>query len=78
MRGPGKYDDAATVARLSTDADGVALIVFGGSAGSGFSVQGPLAFLLDLPTVLRTMADQIERDNSEGGSAPLVETPVKR
>lgn len=60
--GPGKYDDATTAARLSTDALGVALIVIGGRAGSGFSVQGPPELLLDLPTLLRDLADQIESD----------------
>jgi hypothetical protein len=78
MRGPGKYDDACTAVRVATDAQGVVLIIVNGHSGSGFSVQGTLAMLRDLPTVLRTIADQIERDNSEGGSAPLAPPFVKR
>lgn len=37
--GPGKYDDAATIARVSTSAEALVLIVLNGHLGSGFSVQ---------------------------------------
>jgi hypothetical protein len=60
--GAGKYDDACTAARLSTEAAGVVLIVLGGPKGPGFSVQAPLEFLTALPGVLRNVADQIEGD----------------
>lgn len=60
--GPGKYDDACTAVRVALKARGVALIVFGGYSGSGFSVQGPLELQRTLPDRLRLMADQIERD----------------
>lgn len=69
--GPGKYDEACTEARERTQAAGVVLIVFGGAAGSGFSVQTVAPKLLaDLPAILRTIAAGIERDNAESDSEP--------
>jgi hypothetical protein len=59
--GPGKYDAAATVARESTRALGVVLMVWGGVDGSGFSVQVPADILITLPEWLRETAAQIER-----------------
>jgi hypothetical protein len=64
-QGPGKYDEACTEARMRTQAAGVVLIVFRGARGSGFSVQAVPELLLDLPQILRAMADGIERDNAE-------------
>jgi hypothetical protein len=61
-RGPGKYDDVATMALRETRASGVIVIVVGGDRGSGFSVQAVEGVALDLPQILRTMADQIEKD----------------
>lgn len=61
-QGPGKYDAACTEARLRTQAAGVVLIVFNGAAGSGFSVQAVPDLLIDLPAILRAMADGIEAD----------------
>jgi hypothetical protein len=61
-RGPGKYDDLATLVRDGTNADGVIVIVIGGSKGSGFSVQATFEVTAKLPDLLRTMADNIERD----------------
>lgn len=66
MHGPGKYDDAATVARESTQADGVILIVVKGNKGSGFSVQAPFIVISSLPATLRQMADDIEKDLTGG------------
>ncbi len=60
--GPGKYDDLATLVRDGTKADGVIVIVIGGSKGSGFSVQATFEVTAKLPELLRTMADNIERD----------------
>jgi hypothetical protein len=48
--GPGKYDAACTVARETTGAAAVVLIVLNGKDGSGMSVQAE-------------GADQIEADN---------------
>ena len=69
--GKGKYDDACTVARESTKAIGVALLVFGGEHGDGFSVQAPIELTRVLPSVLREMADQI------GQSLPPPFQPTK-
>ena len=62
--GPGKYDDACTAARESTDAAAVILIVLDGRHGSGFSVQANLATTFALPQILRRAADDIERTNA--------------
>jgi UDP-N-acetylglucosamine:LPS N-acetylglucosamine transferase len=53
--------------REETEAKGVILIVFGGSLGSGFSVQAPPDVTAALPAILRRVADQIERDNDGRG-----------
>jgi hypothetical protein len=65
--GPGKYDAACTAAREATGARGVILIVFGGKLGDGFSAQLelPVAALVKIPAVLRTVADSIEADTHE-------------
>jgi hypothetical protein len=60
--GPGRYDDEVTWVRERTHATGVVLIVVGGDKGAGFAVQATAEATLDLPAVLRTMADQIEAD----------------
>ena len=61
-RGPGKYDNLATLVRTRAKAEGVIVIVIGGSKGSGFSVQATFEVTAKLPELLRTMADDIERD----------------
>lgn len=62
-RGPGKYDAQASKARLTAKAELVALLVLGGDKGDGFAVQTLEPELLaKLPTALRRMADDIERD----------------
>lgn len=72
MKGPGKYDDLLTRARLEAKAKGAILIVFEGAKGNGFSVQAPAPVLVKLPDLLRTMADdiqaQIPRDLAELGA----------
>lgn len=60
--GPGRYDDACTQARLATKAIGAILIIVEGKDGSGFSVQAPLPLVARLPSVLRDLADKIEKD----------------
>jgi hypothetical protein len=62
MNGPGKYDDACTAARETTGAAGALLIIFEGEKGHGFSAQLPVEALVQIPTVLREIADQIEED----------------
>jgi hypothetical protein len=68
-QGPGKYDDACTAVRVATQARGTVLIVIGGHSGSGFSAQGEAHLLIQLPAMLRHMADQIERDNNSGAAS---------
>lgn len=63
--GGGKYDDQATIARNSCEAVGVALIVFGGKHGNGFSVQAPMEVQVALPMMLENMAESIRRDLKE-------------
>lgn len=60
--GPGNYDEAATVAREATKARGVALIVFHGEHGSGFSCQMDRAGMAILPDILENMAREIRAD----------------
>jgi hypothetical protein len=62
MMGPGKYDDALTVARQLCGSTGAALIVFEGDKGPGFACQTDLLMLRRLPHVLRHLADEIETD----------------
>ena len=59
--GPGKYDDECTRIRQSRQATSVIVIVFGGDRGPGFSAQVSPTVLLDMPRILRDVADQIER-----------------
>ena len=60
--GPGKYDDECTRVRARLKARGVVLLVAGGKHGDGFSAQVVGDDLIKLPSVLRAMADGIERD----------------
>lgn len=61
-QGPGKYDDLCTQVREQAKADGAVLMILGGEYGNGFSVQADFLAMLQLPSVLRMMADQIEKD----------------
>ena len=60
MIGPGKYDEECTTAREATEAEGVILLVFNGSKGSGFSAQVSAELLLRIPAILHSVANQIE------------------
>lgn len=61
--GPGKYDEEATMVRLSTMARAVLVIVLGGNRGQGFSIQSDHPDILKaMPSMLRNIADQIEQD----------------
>ena len=64
--GPGKYDDACTEARASTGGESVVLIVIDGDRGSGFSIQAPPSMVFMLPSLLRTVADEIEANLKKG------------
>ena len=73
MIGAGPYDELATAARHSTNADAVVLLVCGGTLGSGFSVQlmsqpDPLqrsAMLEAVARALQQAVDQIQAHASE-------------
>lgn len=61
--GPGKYDEVATTARETTQAEAVFIFIIGGSQGSGFSVQAYNPEIIPhLPRMLREVADQLEND----------------
>lgn len=63
MDGPGKYDELCTMCREQARAKGAVLIILGGDAGSGFSVQSTGAGLAQfIPKLLRSVADQIEEE----------------
>jgi predicted ATPase with chaperone activity len=66
MRGPGKYDEAATAAREATGAAGVILIVVGGKLGSGFSVQCYDKLLP--PAVLAQMLESVAAEIRSGAA----------
>lgn len=62
MVGPGRYDDLCTHVRETAKAEGAAVIVLHGTSGSGFSVQVPPQMAIALPSMLRMLADDIEKD----------------
>ena len=62
MLGPGKYDEVCAQVRTQVKAEGVILLVFNGEKGTGFSCQTPLPVIVNLPSILRSVADQIEAD----------------
>lgn len=66
--GPGIYDAECTRIRESADAAAVILIVIGSKQGtSGMSCQVQTEYVLNLPKILRDVAQQIE--DSGGGTA---------
>lgn len=68
--GPGKYDEACTVAREMTDAVGCLLIVVGGKEGMGFSMQSlEPDLILHIPAILRLVAEDIEMQNRKNADA---------
>jgi len=68
-----KYTDEAEALVHQLDADGIGLLVFGGARGDGFAVAITSIRLVALmPTVLRDMADAIERENREKGIVAAV------
>jgi hypothetical protein len=60
--GPGKYDHLATIVRELSSAEGIIVIVFEGDRGSGFSVQATPKVTETMPSILRQIADDIEKD----------------
>lgn len=64
--GPGKYDHLCTLVREAAQAEGAIVLLLGGPAGAGFSVQAPLEVQLKLPEILETIARQIRADLQDG------------
>lgn len=64
--GAGRYDAECTVARESAAAMCAIVIIFGGDRGDGFSCQADLETLAKLPSLLRHMADSMEKDMRGG------------
>ena len=62
MEGPGKYDESCTAARLATGSGNIILIVIRGTHGESFSAQVHPIFIPFIPTILRDIADNIERE----------------
>jgi hypothetical protein len=55
----GKYNDLASIVRISAEAEAVVLVVINGKDGSGFSVHAGSGINELLPTILRRVADDI-------------------
>lgn len=60
--GEGKYDAALSTALQHCGARCGVLMVLDGHDGPGFSVQASIPMMVDLPRLLRRMADGIEKD----------------
>ena len=56
----GKYDVLVTDVRERTLARGVLLIILDGVHGNGFSAQIEGSLVVDVPGILRKLADEIE------------------
>ena len=60
--GPGKYTAECARARIQAQAETAVLLIWGGRFGNGFEVQSTDPDMQStLPTLLRSMADQIEQ-----------------
>lgn len=63
--GAGKYDNLCTKVREEVDAKGALVIIIDGNKGNGFSAQLPPESAQGIPSMLRTVADQIEEANNQ-------------
>ncbi len=62
-QGPGKYDPEAVAVHTATGAKAVVLIVIGGDRGNGFeTLCVDPDFAQRLPTLLRELAAEVEKD----------------
>lgn len=59
--GPGKYDELCSYVREDAAAAGVIVIVLDGKNGSGFSCQASIEITVQLPKMLRDIANQIDQ-----------------
>jgi len=64
--GKGKYDDQCKRVMKETKANGVILIVNEGEKGNGFSSRLTLEDTLRMPSILRSVADVIEKSHKKG------------
>ena len=64
--GPGKYDDSCTQVRDQANARAAIIIVIDGELGNGCSCQADLEITLAMPTILRNLADEVERSLQKG------------
>lgn len=70
MNEPGKYDDVCTWVREAVGLGGneiqgyggVVVVVLGGDRGTGFSMQADPRTTAILPTILRSLANSIEKE----------------
>lgn len=62
-KGPGKYDDVCVEVMEKTQSDCAIILVINGKNGNGFSVNSiSMDIVMDLPLILRHMANLIEDD----------------
>jgi hypothetical protein len=70
--GPGKFDDLRTLVRERAGADGAIVICFGKeSAQQSFSCQADPWTTLQIPKILRSLADAIELDTNDAAAARM-------
>jgi len=63
MIGPGKYNEHCATVRTVAQARGVLLLVIAGNQGTGFECQGDPEIILELPGLLRGMAEELEKSH---------------
>lgn len=62
MIGPGKYDKQLSAALIACGANQGLLIAYDGKEGPGFSAQLTMELMINVPKILRSIADEIEKD----------------
>lgn len=65
MFGPGRYAAQCNQVLIESHADAVLLVVFNGDKGSGFEVHGKQGVVVDVPAILREMANVIEQEDKK-------------
>lgn len=65
MIGPGRVDHVCTQVLEATGAQGVFLVIIGGTDGGGVSAKLQREAQLIMPKMLRAIADEMERDNEK-------------
>ena len=70
---PGKYDAECAKIQQEQDAEGVLLIVIKGRRGSGFSAAATLDVITGIPAILRSVAEDIESQQTTISEQPPVQ-----